>query len=564
MFSFLALWFNNLRKNVFKVEVINNSKDDTKNLESKLDEVVQALKELPEERSDITEKRMKEYIVLTKALDERKTQKVEVTNLKYPELKIPKDTQVHGSVSVSNLPKVQEVSGDINVREFPNLLKGIQVVVDTINDLKLDFAQSFKGFGNSFASTAGSREAIKITDGSKNATLTTSGSKNLLDVNIASSSAGGDATAANQATMITSLANIDSDTSAIQTAVETIDNAVSGAGFNITQQGGVAISLNTGVRDSGTQRVTIATNDAVPITDNSSSLTVDGNVGSSTATGTTVPANAFYIGGNNSAGNLGGVSLNINGMNSSGNTALQAMHIAQFDDTSPTSITENQFGNVRMSANRNLYGTIRDAAGNERGLNVDASGQIAITVASIPSHAVTNAGTFVTQATLQAGTAEVGKLAAGIAEIGNVKNSGTFATQATLQAGSAAIGKLAANSGVDIGDVDITSIATGTNAIGRVGHDITGIGHGVTTVTTAGTDVVLAASTACKRVVIQSQTDNTNLIAVGATGVDATIATGNGVVLYPGDAFELEIDNLNDVYIDSLVNGEGVRYTYFT
>ncbi len=42
---------------------------------------------------------------------------------------------------------------------------------------------------------------------------------------------------------------------------------------------------------------------------------------------------------------------------------------------------------------------------------------------------VTNAGTFVTQATLQAGTAEVGKLAAGVAEIGNVKNSGTFAIQ---------------------------------------------------------------------------------------------------------------------------------------
>lgn len=34
---------------------------------------------------------------------------------------------------------------------------------------------------------------------------------------------------------------------------------------NITQQGGVAVSLNTGVRDAGTQRVTIATNDLVPV-----------------------------------------------------------------------------------------------------------------------------------------------------------------------------------------------------------------------------------------------------------------------------------------------------------
>ena len=34
---------------------------------------------------------------------------------------------------------------------------------------------------------------------------------------------------------------------------------------NLVQQGGVAISLNTGVRDTGTQRVTIATNDLVPV-----------------------------------------------------------------------------------------------------------------------------------------------------------------------------------------------------------------------------------------------------------------------------------------------------------
>lgn len=135
---------------------------------------------------------------------------------------------------------------------------------------------------------------------------------------------------------------------------------------------------------------------------------------------------------------------------------------------------------------------------------------------------------------------------------------------ASLPAGTNAIGKLSANSGVDIGDVDVASIATGTNAIGRVGHDVTGVGHGVKTVTTAGTDVALAASTACKKVDIQAQTDNTSLIAVGGSGVDATIATGTGIVLYPGDVYSLEIDNLADIYIDSLVNGEGVRFTYYT
>jgi hypothetical protein len=93
---------------------------------------------------------------------------------------------------------------------------------------------------------------------------------------------------------------------------------------------------------------------------------------------------------------------------------------------------------------------------------------------------------------------------------------------------------------------------------------ITGIGHGVAVVTTAGTDVALAASTPCKKVDIQAQTDNTSYIAVGASGVDATIATGTGVLLNPGDTYSLEIDNLADIYIDSLVNGEGVRFSYYT
>jgi hypothetical protein len=40
---------------------------------------------------------------------------------------------------------------------------------------------------------------------------------------------------------------------------------------------------------------------------------------------------------------------------------------------------------------------------------------------------------------------------------------------AALPAGTNAIGKLAANSGVDIGDVDVTSISAGTNNLGNVG-----------------------------------------------------------------------------------------------
>ena len=107
-------------------------------------------------------------------------------------------------------------------------------------------------------------------------------------------------------------------------------------------------------------------------------------------------------------------------------------------------------------------------------------------------------------------------------------------------------------------------LAAGSAIIGRVGHDVTGIGHGIKVVTTAGTDVALASSTVCKQVLIQAQTDNTSVVAVGATGVDATVATGTGILLYPGEVIVLAADDLADIYIDSLVSGEGVRFTYLT
>lgn len=52
---------------------------------------------------------------------------------------------------------------------------------------------------------------------------------------------------------------------------------------------------------------------------------------------------------------------------------------AQLDNTGTDSVDEGDAGALRMSANRCLYVNVRDAAGNERGLNVDASGNIGVT-----------------------------------------------------------------------------------------------------------------------------------------------------------------------------------------
>lgn len=127
--------------------------------------------------------------------------------------------------------------------------------------------------------------------------------------------------------------------------------------------------------------------------------------------------------------------------------------------------------------------------------------------------------------------------------------------QAGVAAGSGTVGATVQRVTIATDDAVSTALAS---------KYITGINHGVKTVTSAGTDEALASSTACKKVLIQAQTDNTGVIAVGASGVDATVATGTGYLMYAGDAIEMDIDNLNDVYIDATVSGDGVRYTYWT
>lgn len=90
------------------------------------------------------------------------------------------------------------------------------------------------------------------------------------------------------------------------------------------------------------------------------------------------------------------------------------------------------------------------------------------------------------------------------------------------------------------------------------------INDGRQTVTTAGTRVALLVnSVPCKHITITAETNNTDIIVVGGATVVAALATRRGVPLYPGDTYDLDIDNLMDVYLDALVSTEGVTYTYF-
>jgi hypothetical protein len=170
---------------------------------------------------------------------------------------------------------------------------------------------------------------------------------------------------------------------------------------------------------------------------------------------------------------------------------------------------------------------------------------------------VSPSGALTVAATVNDGTDDISILSAGSDDLVNTENELVTASLGYVFDGTA-WDRLRGDS------TNGALVNLGTNNDVVVSSSITGIAHGVKTITSAGTDEALAGSTACKRVTIQAQTDNTGLIAVGTSGVDATEATGTGILLSAGDVFELDIDNLADVFIDATVTGDGVRYTYFT
>lgn len=80
--------------------------------------------------------------------------------------------------------------------------------------------------------------------------------------------------------------------------------------------------------------------------------------------------------------------------------------------------------------------------------------------------------------------------------------------------------------------------------------------HGTTVVTTAATEVILAASQVVKSVSIKAKLANTGKIFVGGAGV----SSADGYPLEPGESVSFDISNLANVWIDSAVSGEGVNY----
>ncbi len=83
------------------------------------------------------------------------------------------------------------------------------------------------------------------------------------------------------------------------------------------------------------------------------------------------------------------------------------------------------------------------------------------------------------------------------------------------------------------------------------------------TVTAAGTaEPLVTNATWVEWVDVQALRGNTGYVAVGAASVVAAAGTERGTVLSPETSIRIQGVDLNAIYVDSEVNGEGVSFTY--
>lgn len=161
-------------------------------------------------------------------------------------------------------------------------------------------------------------------------------------------------------------------------------NVADGGGTLSVDDGGGALTVDGTVAVSGTVTVD-ASGATVPVSNagltelaaaiNGSSQ-LDVNIAASAAT-LTVASHAVTNAGT-FAVQESGSHVQVDDAAFTPATSKVAMAGFTFDDVAPDSVNEGDGGAARMSANRNQYVQIRDNAGNERGLNIDANGEMQI------------------------------------------------------------------------------------------------------------------------------------------------------------------------------------------
>jgi len=137
----------------------------------------------------------------------------------------------------------------------------------------------------------------------------------------------------------------------------------------------------------------------------------------------------------------------------------------------------------------------------------------------------------------------------------DIKNYWRNLSDSIATVGGALMGKSMQISGSDGSNSRIIK----TNNSGEVLTQLTGStlkGATVATVTTAGTRVQLP-TLACSKVTIIAKRANTGYIYVGMNTVSSTVY---GAELAAKDSMDFDVSNLNEIWIDASVSGEGISY----
>lgn len=187
LLDFLGKWFKNIKAHIFKVEVTNSDKglaDISKSLQEvvstltaldsttkkvevlnqkeldlsgvvgKLDNVIRGIAAIPSVDNSKIENLLDKLNAISSQI-----RKVEVTNHpKFPEY--PTKMEVNGKVTV-DFPKKQEVSGEVSINNLKSLIDGLQIVVESINDLKLELPKAVSM--SMVSGTTGSSKFVKET-----------------------------------------------------------------------------------------------------------------------------------------------------------------------------------------------------------------------------------------------------------------------------------------------------------------------------------------------------------------------------------------------------------------
>jgi len=310
-----------------------------------------------------------------------------------------------------------------------------------------------------------------------------------------------DASLVKQTSIETLLSTIDSDTNDIKTSVQILDNAIAG---NEMQVDIVSSALPSGAASESTLQTIAEFNcDTTDVTISSSVLPTGAALESSlsafkTANHTDIVNTKDMVSsvGTTTNNNLSHISDNLDHLSANSDTieaSLTSME-AKMDvdnavyDNQLTKMTEidtaldtidsvldnslvkqTNIETLITSTNSKIdtFDAVLDViAANTQDLeNVNAK------ITACNTGAVVISSGAVTASLSATDNAVLDVIAANTQDLENVNAKITACNTGAvvLAAGSAAIGKLSANSGVDIGDVDVTSISAGTNRIGMVG-----------------------------------------------------------------------------------------------